>query len=109
MPLLLNGQPLAGQDSVWASATLDKTNHSLILKLINMSARHKQKEIKIVDAIVRGTITMTVLANVNLNIANNLDQPDAIEPITTRLNIGNRKLLLDLEPYSFTVVRFTLH
>ncbi len=61
VPLLENNKPLAGQDSLYASATIDKTTNDLILKIVNASAKTQEKNIqvdgvKMLDANARLTI-----------------------------------------------------
>ena len=103
VPLLLNGQPLTGQDSVWASATIDRNKKELILKFVNMSAETKHKVIS-TDIKINPKIKLTVLANPNLNVTNSLDKPDLIKPVQTQFTITSKIISLNLEPYSLSVV-----
>ena len=47
VPLLQNDKPLAGQDSLYASATIDKNTNELIVKLINVSGKTQIKDINV--------------------------------------------------------------
>ena len=102
--LSLNNIPLTGQDSIWASATIDRNKKELILKLVNMSGQTKHKSISIADANPGSQINMTVLSNSDLNIRNSLDEPDSIKPAKTRFTISGKLIPLDLKPYSLSVV-----
>jgi alpha-L-arabinofuranosidase len=67
---------IAGQDSLYATAALDKTTNELIVKLVNASGNAQQKEIKI-DGVkgLHGTGRMTVLKSEALERVNHLKMP----------------------------------
>jgi len=107
VPILLNGHSLTGQDSMWASAVLDKNKKELIVKLVNMSGETKHKMIS-TDIKINGKINLTVLANPDLNITNSLDKPDNIKPMQTQFTISGKSIPIDLQPYSLSVVEIPL-
>ena len=107
IPLLLNNKPVCGQDSIWASAVIDKQKNILILKLVNMSDELKHKMISI-DIKINTKIKLAVLSNQNLNIANSLNKPDSIKPVQTQFTISGKTILLDLSPYSLNVFEIPL-
>src|SRR5205085_11852950 len=41
VPALQNGKPLTGQDSLYASAVIDKKNNELIIKIVNASGKQQ--------------------------------------------------------------------
>ena len=47
VPVLENGQPLTGKDSLYASSTIDKKTNELIVKLVNVSGKVQNKEIQV--------------------------------------------------------------
>lgn len=105
IPILLNGQTIQGQDSVWASAVVDKKSNDLIIKLVNGSSSAKDKEMEGFKNAATGT--QTILSG-NPEAVNSLDAPDAIKPITQEIKVNNKKLELHLPPYSFNVIRVHL-
>lgn len=106
VPITLANQAIAGQDSVWASAVVDKKTHELIIKLVNPSGQVKQKEITVQEAgKLASTATVTVLHNDDKQAVNSLDNPAEVAPVTTTLKLKGKKLSVSMEPYSFTVVR----
>jgi len=108
VPLLVGGKTITGQDSTWASATIDQTTHDLILKLVNMSVQPKQRTIALSDAKLAGPATITSLSNPNTGIMNSLDHPDAIHPVSKILPAKGKEVIFTLAPYSLTVVRVRL-
>ncbi len=102
VPLLLNNKTVCGQDSIWASAVIDKPKNMLIIKLVNMSGELKHKMISI-DIKINTKIKLTVLSNQDLNIANSLDKPDAIKPVQTQITTKGKSIPLELQPYSLSV------
>ncbi|GAB3357336.1 alpha-L-arabinofuranosidase C-terminal domain-containing protein [Arachidicoccus ginsenosidivorans] len=109
VPITLNSESIAGQDSLYATACLDQTAHELILKLVNVSKDQKHHEIDL-KGIKRANdiISLTILQNSNLQTCNSLQQPEAIVPVNKNMNEKGNTLNLDLAPYSFTVVHIAL-
>ena len=109
VPITLNSESIAGQDSLYATACLDQTAHELILKLVNVSKDQKHHEIDL-KGIVRANdaIGLTILQSNNLLQCNSLQQPAAIVPVNRNINEKGNVLKLDLAPYSFTVVHIAL-
>lgn len=106
VPLLENNKPLVGQDSLYASATIDKTTNDLILKIVNASAKAQEKNIqvdgvKMLDANAR----LTILKGEELSDVNSLSQPDKVTPKEQKVTLKGKNISVPLAPYSFTVLR----
>lgn len=108
VPFLLNDKPLIGQDSIWASAVIDRTTNELILKLVNLSSLIKTKQVDIAGFKGSGIASITSLSNPDLNIVNSLDQPENIKPETKEMRLNEKNISLNLKPYSFTVLRIPI-
>ncbi len=106
VPLLLDGKPLTGQDSLYASATIDKKSNELILKLVNASNKPLTKDIA-VDGVKKlgSSAIVTVLKGDNLDVVNTLTEPGKVAPKESKLRVSGKKLSVPLAPYSFTVLR----
>jgi len=66
VPILLNNASVTGQDSCYASASVDKTTNELILKIINTSGKEQSKEIVVDGAPTLGATGMqTILKGEN--------------------------------------------
>lgn len=104
VPLLLNGQPLTGQDSCWASASVDSSKAELILKLVNPTGTAKERKIRIADGKFWGESTETVLSG-EPNAVNSLEVPGTIVPRTNKIKSEAKSLTVELSPYSLTIIR----
>jgi alpha-L-arabinofuranosidase len=109
LPTTFNNAPLAGQDSLYASSSIDKTTNEIIIKLVNVACAEKKVAFSIEGVKKVGSQgTITVLAGDAPDQMNSLDAPHAISPVTQALSVPGKKLDIVLEPCSFTVVRIPL-
>jgi alpha-L-arabinofuranosidase len=110
VPALLNGQALTGKDSLYASACIDAATHELILKLVNTGAAPMTPHIHVEGAtlLADDAVQTTLKSGQGLNGLNSLDGPLAISPVTTATRVKSNGLLLELSPYSFTIVRLKM-
>jgi alpha-L-arabinofuranosidase len=106
VPALLNGKAIAGQDSLYASAALDKKTGELIVKLVNASGNAQQKNVTI-DGVkgLQSAGTMTVLKSNNLDAMNTFENATAVRPVEQPITLQGKKLNIALAPYSFNVIR----
>lgn len=104
--IMEDDKPLAGKDSLYASATIDKNTNELIVKLVNASRNVQAKEIK-VEGIkkLNENALMTVLRGNDLSDMNSIAQPGNVKPTVQKLKLKGKKIALPLSPYSFTVLR----
>ncbi len=106
VPLLENNRPLAGQDSIYASATIDKNTNELIVKLVNVSAKIQTKEIQVAGVKkLHADAKLIVLKTGALDDVNSFNQPGKIAPTEDILKLKGKKISLPLAPYSVTVVK----
>jgi len=106
VPLLQNDKPLAGQDSLYASATIDKNTNELIVKIVNASAKTQTKVIQVTGIkSLNANATMTVLRADKLDDVNSFNEPTKVIPNDQKLQLKGKQISLALKPYSFTVVR----
>jgi alpha-L-arabinofuranosidase len=107
--MLQNNKPLAGQDSLYASATIDKKTKELIIKLVNTSGQTQTREIQ-----VRGVkklnenARLTILKSDELTDMNSIAEPVNVKPVEQKLKVKGRKIAMPLAPYSFTIVRIKM-
>lgn len=109
VPALMNGKAISGQDSLYASAALDKKTGELIVKLVNVSGSAQQKEIGI-DGVkgLNNSGTMTVLKSNVLDAVNSFENATSVSPKEQAVNVSGKKLKVTLAPYSFNVIRVKL-
>lgn len=106
VPVLLDNKAVSGQDGYYASATIDRKTNELILKVVNSTAK-RQSGAFVIDgaAKVQGKGSLTVLSSADLETVNSFEQPNAISPKVSQISIKNKKINLDLNPYSVNMVR----
>jgi len=105
LPILINKQPVAGQNGLFASACLDSRTNELILKLVNTGATAQTPDIR-VEGIKKlaPTGVLTVMKG-TLDKTNSLEAPLTVSPSESEITFKERKLSPALEPYSFTIIR----
>jgi alpha-N-arabinofuranosidase len=109
VPITMNKDVIAGTDSLYAAACIDKTTNELILKLVNTSGTGQTRNI-VVEGVkkLNASGKMTVLQSNDLEKVNSLDEPMAISPKETEIAVKGKKLNLALAPYSFNIVRIKM-
>ena len=109
VPVLYKNAPATGQDSLYATASFDKTSNEVIVKIVNASGKAQQGEILLDGAgKLNSTARLTLLQSNDLEAENSLDQPMQISPIEQTAPVKNGKLNTTLAPYSFSVFRVKL-
>lgn len=106
VPMVMGNEAVAGQDSLYANAAIDKATNELILKLVNASGKLQKKEITI-DGVkgLQTTGKLIVLKSDNLDQVNTFDNATAISPKEQEINIQAKKVSVPLAPYSFNIIR----
>ena len=106
LPLTRGGQPLTGQDGIYASATIDVNKKEIVVKLSNASAESKSITVKLEGVskkmFLQPQVEATTLTG-GLEQENTLDNPDSIAPKRTRAALSSNALQLNVEPNSFNV------
>ncbi|HET6996207.1 MAG TPA: alpha-L-arabinofuranosidase C-terminal domain-containing protein, partial [Chitinophagaceae bacterium] len=106
VPILQDNKPLSGQDSLYASAVIDRTTNELVVKLVNVSGKTQAKEIQVTGVKkLNADAKLTTLKADELSDVNSFNQPGKVTPSEQALKLKGKKISLSLMPYSFTVVR----
>ena len=104
VPITENNEVVAGQDSLYASACIDKKNNELIIKLVNVSSKERSEEINLMGMKKSSSkVRVTVLQSNDLEQCNSLDNPTAISPVEQTIDKKDNLLEVHLKPYSFTL------
>lgn len=109
VPITINNDVVAGQDSVYASACIDAKTNELIIKVVNASGNKLQKEIQLAGTsklAKKGTVT--VMQSEDLKKVNSLDNPTDLAPQTQSFAPKGKSIKADLAPYSFTIYKIGL-
>ena len=106
VPVLRNGAALTGQDSLYASSTIDRKTNEVIVKLVNTSEAVAPVTVNLEGAAIRKrTAALQVLKAANSMDYNTLDKPQVVVPTERKQNFSGNTLALKLEPQSVMVVR----
>ena len=109
VPLTFNNEAIAGQDSLYASAVVDKSSNELIVKIVNASNKQQVQAISVegVKKLAK-TATLQLLQQNDLTALNSIATPKLVAPVETLLNISGKKFDYTAAPYSFSVLRIKL-
>ncbi len=109
VPVTLNNEVVAGQDSLYASAAVDTKTNELILKVVNASGKEQSNTLAIEGAKkIASTGTLTVLKSDELYGVNSFDKPENIAPKESQVTVKGKKINLVAAPYSFSVIRIKM-
>lgn len=106
VPALLEGKPLSGRDSLYASAVIDSVNKELIIKLVNAGNKTENFEFNLAGIkSVKGAMTVTSMHGAELLAYNTLDKPASVTPVTSSIAVKGKKIIQALPASTFTVLR----
>lgn len=107
VPVLHDGNILAGKEALYASATINKESDEVILKIVNVSSAGCQIDIDLRGAaVIKKKMTIQELWSPSLTTFNSLENPYKISPVTKEVSAGKNQRVT-LSPSSLTVI--TLH
>ena len=109
VPITLNNDVVAGQDSLYATACIDTVTKELIIKLVNASAK-PQSSTLVLEGIKKSgpQATLTVLKSDDLYSVNSFSDPKKIAPVQSTLPTKGKQLNLTAAPWSLSVLRIKL-
>jgi alpha-N-arabinofuranosidase len=109
VPITLNNDVVAGQDSLYAAAALDTKTNELIVKVVNVSGKAQPVSLNL-QGLKNSTTQgkLTVLQSNDLNVVNTLDNPQNLAPKESAIAVKGKAVQLQAQPYSFSIVRVKL-
>lgn len=109
IPVLMNNDVIAGQDSCYASAVMDKNQKEIIVKIVNAGPTAQMIDLKF-DGLKKGSgrATVEVLKSENLEDINTIGSPDKIKPVESSLDYKKGVLKLQALPASIQVIKVKL-
>lgn len=109
VPITLNNEVVAGQDSLYASACVDAVSGELIIKIVNASAKAQTNTLSLQGVKKLGKqAKLSVLQTTNLDAVNSFDTPNLVSPKESVIAIKNKNIEYQSEPYSFSVMRIKI-
>ena len=104
--ILENNMVLAGKDSLYSSAVIDKKNGDLIIKLVNSSSKAQQIELNIEGVkLAKKNAVMQELAANDLYSYNTLSELDKLKPVEKTIELRSNKIEQLLAPFSVNVIK----
>lgn len=108
IPIKREGKPVAGRDSLYASAVYDDFSQQLVLKVVNYNSKPIKVSLDVVSKKkLLATAQKITLANADLNVSNSLEEPLNIRPKEDTVIYKGKKLVETFEPYSFTLIKMS--
>ncbi len=110
LPLLMEGKPVIGQDSLYASAVSDATTGEIIVKVVNAASKVQKMHIDF-DGLKKHHLvsgTCTYLQNNEWTAVNTLEE-EKVFPRLRPVSVNARFLDLELQARSFGVYRLQVN
>lgn len=108
VPVLLGNEVIAGQDSLYSSASLEKTTGHVYLKLVNASSQSKELTIDIQGLKTsEKEAAVTELYSNNLMDFNTIKKPSEIVPQESKIALKGNKINLTVKGRSFVLIDVT--
>jgi alpha-N-arabinofuranosidase len=106
---LVDGKPLTGQDSLFASACIDSKTSELIVKLVNVAKKPATLTL-LLDGKqpLAKEINLQVISNLNPASFNQVGKPEEVTPVERKQKISGKKITMNLDAYSLTVARIAI-
>ena len=101
--------PYTFPDSLYCTATLDETNHQVILKVVNFLAQPQATTISLPGVTgVEKNATVEFISHSDLTALNSLDHPTAVAIQTATIENAAPSFIYEFPPHSLTILRLTL-
>jgi alpha-L-arabinofuranosidase len=109
VPITASNDIIAGQDSLYASASIDASTKDLIIKLVNVSGKEKSASLNIEGVKkLNSTGRLIVLQDNDLNKMNSFEQPTLVSPKESTIKIKGKKIDHTTAPHSLTILRIKM-
>ena len=109
VPVTLNNDVVAGQDSLYAAACIDTKTNDLIIKLVNASGKEQTNTVNLEGVKkLAAEGSLMVLKGDDLYSVNSFDAPQHVAPKESTMVIKGKKINFTAAPYSFSVLRIKM-
>src|SRR6186713_331808 len=101
-----NEKPIAGKDSLYSSAVIDKQKAELIIKIVNIASVSQTVELNLTGIKLAKTdaVSQTLAAN-DLYSYNKLSELDKLKPEERKFSVKTNRVNQNLPAYSVTVLK----
>ena len=101
-----NEKPVAGKDSLYSSAVIDKQKGELIIKIVNIASTSQTVELNLTGIkLAKSDAVSQTLASNDLYSYNKLSELDKLKPEERKFSIKTNKFDQHLPAYSVTVLK----
>lgn len=113
LPLTMNGKTVAGdpdQNGLFASAVIDKTDNTYIVKVANVSDQPQDINITFDGMPKKSTLAggKVVTLHADELAENSLEHPDAVTPLENAIEVSGKNYSTTLAPKTFAVYTFNI-
>ncbi|MFT3680232.1 MAG: alpha-L-arabinofuranosidase C-terminal domain-containing protein [Ferruginibacter sp.] len=108
VPITLNNNVVAGQDSLYASACIDAAASELVIKIVNASGKEQTSTLAVKGNKLAGSGKLILLQSSDLDAMNTFDQPVLVAPKESAVKANAGKIGYKAPPYSVGVVRIKI-
>jgi len=106
VPIQLDGQTIVGQDSLYASASVEAATKELIIKIVNAEDREQAINLSFVGVKkLNSSAKLIQLQSDDLNAVNSIQSPLHISPKESVLKLNGKKPAITVPKYSFSIIR----
>lgn len=103
IPVLSGGKILAGQDSVYASATIDKESKKLYIKLVNAASSPKPMRLNLTG--ISSPVNASVITlKGNKSDFNSIEEPEKVIPTDGKATLKGKNISIELTPLSLNLL-----
>lgn len=109
IPLMMQNQPVTGQNDLYATAAVDRNTNELIIKVANTGIQHKRIKMNL-NGLSAGKHKgkLMLLHSPDLEAKNTIENPDQIVPVESEVEVEGPEWNVTPGPLSFSVYRIAL-
>ncbi len=108
LPLLRDGEAMAGKDGLYGSACFDSVTHELIVKLVNTGDEERHPVIHLEGGKKTAARGSVVTLRAEMDAVNSLEAPKAVAPVESTMLLKGNRAPLALASHSMTVIRIKI-
>lgn len=106
LDMTLGGEPLAGEDGIYATAAYDAPSGDVIIKIVNRNEASQEFAMKLNSKRrIATTARKTVLRADSLDAENSFENPRNVTPVESVVKTKGKNISLTLDGQSMTVLR----
>lgn len=108
VPITLNNEVVAGQDSLYASACIDSATNELIIKVVNASGMQQNNTLQLDGVKKLAAKGKLITMKADLTAINSFNNPTNVVPVESTISLKGKQVTITSDPYSFNVIRVKL-